>query len=35
MVEFECRNQREYDMWTLGVSRLLAMVAEKRQSLNT
>ncbi|KAL9430988.1 hypothetical protein AB3S75_026226 [Citrus x aurantiifolia] len=35
VVEFECRNQREYDMWTLGVSRLLAMVAEKRQSLNT
>ncbi|GAY40630.1 hypothetical protein CUMW_053440 [Citrus unshiu] len=35
VVEFECRNQREYDMWTLGVSRLLAIVAEKRQSLNT
>nr|XP_043619411.1 VAN3-binding protein [Erigeron canadensis] len=30
MVEFECRNQREYDMWTQGVSRLLSIVAEKK-----
>ncbi|XP_073151771.1 VAN3-binding protein-like isoform X2 [Henckelia pumila] len=29
VVEFECRNQREYDMWTQGVSRLLAIAAEK------
>ncbi|XP_075473505.1 VAN3-binding protein-like isoform X2 [Primulina tabacum] len=27
VVEFECRNQREYDMWTQGVSRLLAIAA--------
>ncbi|KAK9055753.1 hypothetical protein SSX86_026838 [Deinandra increscens subsp. villosa] len=32
MVEFECRNQREYDMWTQGVSRLLSIVAEKKLS---
>ncbi|KAJ9547753.1 hypothetical protein OSB04_020296 [Centaurea solstitialis] len=30
VVEFECRNQREYDMWTQGVSRLLSIVAEKK-----
>ncbi|PIN07605.1 hypothetical protein CDL12_19822 [Handroanthus impetiginosus] len=29
VVEFECMNQREYDMWTQGVSRLLAIAAEK------
>ncbi|KAG8658668.1 hypothetical protein MANES_03G173800v8 [Manihot esculenta] len=29
VVEFECQNQREYDMWTQGVSRLLAMAEEK------
>lgn len=29
VVEFECRSQREYDMWTQGVSRLLAIAAEK------
>ncbi|XP_073301115.1 VAN3-binding protein-like isoform X2 [Primulina huaijiensis] len=27
VVEFECRNQREYGMWTQGVSRLLAIAA--------
>lgn len=32
VVEFECRNQREYDMWTLGVSRLLLIAAEKTGS---
>ncbi|XP_021898084.1 VAN3-binding protein isoform X2 [Carica papaya] len=30
LVEFECRSQREYDIWTLGVSRLLAIVNEKK-----
>ncbi|XP_071697426.1 VAN3-binding protein-like [Rutidosis leptorrhynchoides] len=30
VVEFECRSQREYDMWTQGVSRLLSIVAEKK-----
>ncbi|GLT99562.1 hypothetical protein SLE2022_169960 [Rubroshorea leprosula] len=29
VVEFECRSQREYDIWTQGVSRLLSIVAEK------
>ncbi|KAJ7954841.1 VAN3-binding protein-like [Quillaja saponaria] len=28
-VEFECRNQREYAVWTQGVSRLLQIAAEK------
>ncbi|KAL6338267.1 hypothetical protein AAG906_018535 [Vitis piasezkii] len=30
VVEFECRNQREYDIWTQGVERLLTIVAERR-----
>lgn len=29
VVEFECRDQREYEIWTEGVSRLLALSAEK------
>lgn len=29
VVEFECRNQREYEVWTEGVSRLLSQAAEK------
>ncbi|XP_057431224.1 VAN3-binding protein-like isoform X2 [Lotus japonicus] len=29
VVEFECRNQREYDVWTQGVSRLLSFAAER------
>ncbi|PIA31650.1 hypothetical protein AQUCO_04900152v1 [Aquilegia coerulea] len=29
LVEFECRNQREYDIWTQGVSRLLSIAGEK------
>ncbi|MED6174226.1 hypothetical protein PIB30_067057 [Stylosanthes scabra] len=29
VVEFECRNQREYDVWTQGVTRLLSIAAEK------
>ncbi|MED6119879.1 hypothetical protein PIB30_015830 [Stylosanthes scabra] len=29
VVEFECRNQREYDVWTQGVSRLLSVAAER------
>ncbi|VFQ86383.1 unnamed protein product [Cuscuta campestris] len=31
VVEFECRDQREYEVWTQGVSRLLAISAEKSQ----
>ncbi|CAN1232978.1 VAN3-binding protein [Linum perenne] len=30
LVEFECRNQREHDIWTQGVSKLLAIVAQRR-----
>lgn len=33
VVEFECRNQREYDIWTQGVSRLLSIAAEKRNRI--
>ncbi|KAG4185274.1 hypothetical protein ERO13_A09G218700v2 [Gossypium hirsutum] len=29
VVEFECKNQREHDVWTLGVLRLLSVAAEK------
>ncbi|KAG8636739.1 VAN3-binding protein isoform X2 [Manihot esculenta] len=29
VVEFECPNEKEYDMWTQGVSRLLAIAEEK------
>lgn len=29
VVEFECKSQREYDIWTQGVSRLLSIAAEK------
>lgn len=29
IVEFECKNQREYDIWTQGVSRLLTIAAER------
>ncbi|GAA0156662.1 hypothetical protein LIER_14103 [Lithospermum erythrorhizon] len=29
VVEFECRNQKEYDIWTQGVSKLLSIVAER------
>ncbi|KAJ0946325.1 putative VAN3-binding protein [Helianthus annuus] len=32
LVEFECRTKREYDMWTQGVSRLLAIVEEKKST---
>ncbi|KAF3956391.1 hypothetical protein CMV_018473 [Castanea mollissima] len=30
IVEFECKNQREYDIWIQGVSRLLSIVAERK-----
>ncbi|KAF8392329.1 hypothetical protein HHK36_022671 [Tetracentron sinense] len=30
LIEFECSDQREYDVWTKGVSRLLSIVAEKK-----
>ncbi|CAN0898442.1 VAN3-binding protein [Linum grandiflorum] len=30
LVEFECRNQREHDIWTQGVSKLLCIVAQRK-----
>ncbi|KAL6971637.1 hypothetical protein U1Q18_048797 [Sarracenia purpurea var. burkii] len=35
VVEFECRTEREYEIWTQGVSRLLSIAAERnnRQKL--
>lgn len=32
VVEFECRNQREYEALTEGVSRLLSLSAEKNNN---
>jgi len=29
-VEFEVKSQREYEMWTQGVSRLLVLAAERK-----
>ncbi|KAK6940776.1 Pleckstrin-like, plant [Dillenia turbinata] len=31
IVEFECKNQREHDIWTQGVSRLLSIVAQRKK----
>ncbi|XP_020245272.1 VAN3-binding protein-like [Asparagus officinalis] len=31
VIEFECRSQREYEMWTQGVCRLLLIVRESRR----
>lgn len=30
IVEFECRNQTEYDIWTQGVSKLLSIGAQRK-----
>ncbi|XAR61171.1 hypothetical protein NMG60_11034800 [Bertholletia excelsa] len=30
VIEFECKNQKEYNMWTQGVSRLLAITEERK-----
>ncbi|CAH9081148.1 unnamed protein product [Cuscuta europaea] len=35
LVEFECKNHKEYEMWTQGVSRLLSVVAERKRRLNS
>ncbi|KAF8006447.1 hypothetical protein BT93_K0671 [Corymbia citriodora subsp. variegata] len=32
IIEFECKNRREYEIWTQGVSRLLSMVAERKST---
>lgn len=31
VVEFECRSQREYEMWTKGVARLLSVAVERKR----
>lgn len=31
IVEFECKNKREYEIWTQGVSSLLSLAAERRK----
>ncbi|XP_073040679.1 VAN3-binding protein-like [Primulina eburnea] len=31
VVEFECKNARDYEMWTQGVSRLLSIVSERKR----
>ncbi|WCJ21572.1 hypothetical protein M5689_003715 [Euphorbia peplus] len=33
IVEFECRNQREHDMWTQGVSKLLSTVSQRKKRI--
>ncbi|KAI4378564.1 hypothetical protein MLD38_016023 [Melastoma candidum] len=33
VVEFECKNRREYDIWTYGVSRLLTMAAAGKRRM--
>ncbi|XP_072957311.1 VAN3-binding protein-like isoform X2 [Typha angustifolia] len=30
VIEFECRSRREYEMWTQGVARLLAIAGERK-----
>ncbi|XP_010556875.1 PREDICTED: VAN3-binding protein [Tarenaya hassleriana] len=30
VIEFECRSQREYDLWTKGVSMLISSVSDRR-----
>lgn len=35
VVEFECKNQSEYDIWTQGISRLLSIVAERKKRQST
>ncbi|KAJ9188091.1 hypothetical protein P3X46_003484 [Hevea brasiliensis] len=32
IVEFECKNQREHDMWTDGISKLLSIVSQWKKS---
>ena len=31
VIEFECGSQREYEMWTKGVARLLAIVHSQKR----
>ncbi|KAK9076920.1 hypothetical protein SSX86_005255 [Deinandra increscens subsp. villosa] len=33
IVEFECKNERDYDIWTQGVCRLLAVAAERSNGI--
>ncbi|KAJ6681308.1 hypothetical protein OIU74_019733 [Salix koriyanagi] len=34
IVEFECKNQREHDIWTQGVSRLLSIVSQRKNRIH-
>ena len=31
VIEFECTSQREYEMWTKGVARLLSLAGERKR----
>jgi len=31
VIEFECTSQREHEMWTKGVARLLSIAAERKR----
>lgn len=33
IVDFECKNQREHDIWTQGVSRLLSIVSQRKNRI--
>lgn len=32
VIEFECKNKREYEIWTQGISRLLSLVSERKNT---
>ncbi|EEF37572.1 VAN3-binding protein isoform X2 [Ricinus communis] len=34
IIEFECKNQREHDMWTNGVSKLLCTVSQRKKNMS-
>ncbi|XP_011026114.1 PREDICTED: uncharacterized protein LOC105126815 [Populus euphratica] len=34
IVDFECKNQREHDIWTQGVSRLLSIVSQRKNRIS-
>lgn len=33
VIEFECTSQREYELWTKGVARLLSIAGERKRPL--
>lgn len=34
LVEFECKNRKEYEIWTQGVCNLLSMAAQRKKGKN-